>query len=67
MKLYNVPRRSRIRVLAEPAVPPAAEGVAPLEELTFDHLDGMYSYCLRDDGTVVHLGASTEVELVQAN
>lgn len=28
------------------------------EVVTFDHLDGMYSYCTLPDGEVVHLGAS---------
>lgn len=29
--------------------------------LTFDHLDGMYSYSTTDDGQVCHLGAWVEV------
>lgn len=35
------------------------------EELNFHHIDGMYSYCLRDDGTVVHIAAWSEVEVIE--
>jgi cell division protein ZapA (FtsZ GTPase activity inhibitor) len=27
----------------------------------FDHIDGMYSYCVNKEGDIVHLGASTYV------
>jgi hypothetical protein len=33
------------------------------EELEFKHIDGMYSYCLTQEGNVVHLKAWTEVEV----
>ena len=49
MKLYNVPTNSRIKVISE-------EG-----DRSFD---GMYSYCTRDNGDVVHLAAWTEVERI---
>jgi len=54
MKLYDVPRNTRI--------------VVPLKDgeqwhLNFDHIDGMYSYCTDDEGNVVHLAAWTEVEI----
>ncbi len=52
MKLYDVPRNSRIRL---------SNGV----ELNFHHVDGMYSLCTDDDGNVIHLAAWTEVEIVQ--
>jgi hypothetical protein len=51
MKLYEVPRRSRVKT---------EDGY----EFNFDHIDGMYSYCTDDDGNVVHLMAWTEVEIV---
>lgn len=51
MKLYNVPRNSRIKVVGE--------------ELNFRSIDGMYSYCTRDDGEVVHLVAWAEVEIIK--
>ena len=35
------------------------------EILNFRSIDGMYSYCTRDDGEVVHLAAWTDVEIVE--
>lgn len=64
MELYNVPRNSRIRVVGDIKVPPAAPIIKEQEELNFSHVDGMYSYCTRDNGEVVHLAAWTEVEIV---
>jgi len=51
MKLYEVPRYSRIRL------PSGAE-------LNFDHIDGMYSYCSDDNGTAHHIAAWVDVEIV---
>ncbi len=51
MKLYDVPRNSRIKI----------EG----QELNFRSIDGMYSYCTTDSDEVVHLAAWTEVELIK--
>jgi hypothetical protein len=51
MKLYNVPRDSRIKL---------SDGTL----LNFHHIDGTYSYCTDDDGKVWHLAAWTEVEVV---
>ena len=50
MKLYEVPRNSRI-ILTE------------VEELNFHHIDGMYSYCTDDKGNIIHLSASTDVKI----
>lgn len=50
MKLYDVPRNTRIKV----------EDL----ELMFHHIDGMYSYCKTEEGETVHLAAWTEVEIV---
>jgi len=52
MKLYDVPRNSKIRI----------------DEhwiLHFHHVDGMYSYCTDKDDNVVHLAAWTEVEVIK--
>jgi hypothetical protein len=49
MKLYEVPRETHI----------ICAGV----ELFFDHIDGMYSFCLDEKGNVVHLSASADVEI----
>ena len=45
--LWEVPRYSRVRI----------DGV----EFEFDHIDGMYSYCLTMANEVVHLQAWAEV------
>jgi hypothetical protein len=50
MKLYNVPRYSNIIL---------PDGT----KLFFDHLDGMYSYCIDSDGQVWHIGATEEVTI----
>jgi len=65
MELYNVPRNSRIRVVVNDKVPPGAPGIEQGEELNFRFIDGMYSYCTRDNGEVVHLVAWAEVEIIQ--
>jgi hypothetical protein len=51
MKLYDVPRDSRIRL---------SDGT----QLNFKRLDGMYSLCLTDDNEPVHIAAWTEVVVV---
>ena len=62
MKLYDVPRNSRIKVIVSNKVPPGAPQINEGEELNFRSVDGMYSYCTRDNGEVVHLLAWAEVE-----
>jgi hypothetical protein len=54
MKLYNLPRKSFFTLPEQPE-----------EQYFFDHIDGMYSYCLNKEKEVIHFGASTEVEPVQ--
>ena len=41
MKLYEVPPKTWIKIAGE--------------KIFFDHLDGMYSYCLDEGGNVVHI------------
>jgi hypothetical protein len=50
MKLYDVPRNTKIQL----------DG----EEYNFVHIDGAYSYCIDSQGNIVHLAAWTEVEPV---
>ena len=64
MKLYDVPRNSRIKVMEEGKVPPVAPTINEGEELNFRSIDGMYSYCTRDNGDVVHLVAWAEVKII---
>ena len=63
-KLYDVPQNSRIKVVVKDKVPPGAPQINEGEELNFRSIDGMYSYCTRDNGDVVHLAAWTEVEIL---
>ena len=53
MKLYEVPRNSRIKVIDDGA------------EYNFRSIDGMYSYCTNDKGDVVHIAAWTEVDIIK--
>lgn len=54
MKLYEVPRRSYIHFKEEDID----------EVLFFDHVDGMYSFCLNSKGNPVHLKAFADVEVL---
>ena len=65
MKLYEVPRNSRIKVLSDIKVPPGAKAIKSKDELNFSHVDGMYSFCTNDDGEVIHLVAWAEVEVIK--
>ena len=64
MKLYEAPNNSRIRIIGDIKVPPAAPQLTEGQELNFRSIDGMYSYCTTDSGEVVHLVAWAEVELI---
>jgi hypothetical protein len=48
LKLYDIPEKSKIyeKVLDGSSY------------FIFDHLDGMYSYCISEKGAVIHLSAS---------
>ena len=50
MKLYDVPRNTRIKIEDQ--------------ELLFHRIDGMYSYCTDSNGNVRHIAAWTEVEVL---
>ena len=65
MKLYDVPRNSRIKIIGDVKVPPAALELVEGQELNFRSIDGMYSYCTTDSGEVVHLVAWAEVEVIK--
>ena len=55
MKLYEVPRNTWVKIKYDD------------EEILFDHIDGAYSYCLLhgDKDLIIHLHASTEVEIIK--
>ena len=65
MKLYDVPNNTKVRVLAEIKVPPAAPPINKGDVIDFGHIDGMYSYCHNSEGELVHLVAWAEVEIVK--
>jgi hypothetical protein len=76
MKLFDVPRNTRIKVCKQIAsgrkshtslIPPAAPEIKEGEILDFYHIDGMYSLCRNMKGEIVHLKAWTEVEIIQKN
>ena len=62
MKLYDVPRNSMIRLLAKPVTPMVS--VPPDDVVRFSHVDGMYSLCYNNDGSICHPAAWTEVEVI---
>lgn len=53
MKLYEIPKLSKIQIKNEKST-----------YIIFYHIDGAYSYCETELGSVVHLSASTELELL---
>ena len=61
IKLYEVPKNSRIRIEGL-----EVNGVLT-EELNFHHVDGMYSYCTTDDDEIVHIAAFAECEIIEQN
>lgn len=65
MKLFDVPKNTKIKVLGDVEIPPAAPEIHEEQILNFHHIDGMYSYCTDDKGKVYHLVAWAEVEIVK--
>jgi len=66
MQLQEVPEGSRIRLLKQQVnnTPPDCQNLKEGDEFVFHRLDGMYSYCTQDDGTVVHIVAWAPVEII---
>ena len=65
LKLYDVPRGSRIKIIQDREHPPHHRNFDDEEELEFSHIDGMYSLCFDDDNNPVHLAAWAEVEVIR--
>lgn len=65
MKLYDVPRKTYIRVIGDAQAPPSHRDFVEDEILYFDHVDGMYSLCYDSHQNPVHLAAWAEVEIVE--
>jgi hypothetical protein len=65
MKLHEVPRNTKIRIVDDVGQhPPAHREFKPQEVLHFYHTDGMYSFCTDSEGKPVHLVAWQEVEVI---
>lgn len=62
MKLYECKTNDIVRLLEKPTIP--IESDRPDDIVIFKHIDGMYSYCMNIDKTIVHPAAWTEVVLV---
>jgi hypothetical protein len=59
-ELHKVPNRTwvRVRATGKPGAPDIKG-----ERIFFDHIDGMYSYCKRENGEIIHLVAWQEVDI----
>ena len=64
MKLYNVPRHTKIRLISTESGPPASIDPQVGEEYMFHHCDGMYSLCYDSEKNRVHLPGWSEVEII---
>lgn len=65
MKLYELERNTKFKLLEEPQIPPVAPNGVVGKVYTLRNIDGMYSYVKDDDGNVYHFAAWTEVEAVE--
>lgn len=65
MKLYDVNRNTKIRLLEDARVPVGHRPVLEGEIIDFDHIDGMYSLGKDENGQFVHIAAFTEVEVIE--
>ena len=66
MKLYEVPRNTKIRIIDdETTTPVVSYPVDKNQILHYHHTDGMYSYCTNEENIVVHPAAWTDVEIVK--
>jgi hypothetical protein len=61
MKLYDVPKNSKIRIYYQNL------NEKLFQDYTFHHIDGAYSYCTDSNNNIIHIGASTEVEIINEN
>jgi len=66
MKLYEAPRVSVLKLKHGPLKFKYEDGeVKTCDTFLFHHIDGMYSVCYAGDNKeLLHLGASTDVEVV---
>jgi len=62
MKLYELSRNTRFKLLGDTATPPGGAESTLGTIYLLKHIDGMYSYCEDTEGNVVHLAAFSDVE-----
>jgi len=65
MKLHEIPRNTKIRVLENTNAPVGSLQVKEGDVLEFVKIDGIYSICVDGEGNIFHVSAFTEVEIVQ--
>ena len=66
MKLYEVPRNTKIRIIDDKtSTPIASYPVEKNQTLQYYNIDCMYSYCINEENIAVHPAAWTEVEIVK--
>lgn len=61
MKLYELPPGSNFKIVDGLRVPPEAPPVDTETTYRLMNIDGAYSYCVAQDGTIVHVLAYAEV------
>ena len=65
MKLYEVPNNTKVQLLEKPIIPSGAISVDKGDIIYFNHIDGMYSHCIGKNNSLVHIGATTEIKIVE--
>jgi len=63
MILSDVPQKTWVKVKYG-KTPPCDEDIVN-QKIFFDHLDGLYSFCIDENGNLVHMIATTEVEIIK--
>jgi|CXWK01.1.fsa_nt_gi hypothetical protein len=63
-ELHELKRGDRFTIVEPSRFPPSHPAVAKDAVITFDHIDGMYSFCRLADGSIVHPVAWQQVEVI---
>ena len=67
MKLFEVPRNTKIKLLEDTEGPIESRKPNKNEEYLFSHLDGMYSLCYDSNQKVVYIPGWVTVEVLNDN
>lgn len=65
MKLYELKRGTKFRLLEDTQSPPDLDGYPKGMEYTLGNIDGMYSFCMDPWGRICHPVAWAEVEAIE--